>query len=250
MPFTNFDGYLKKIADSDISIAPLEPTAFNDAKSNIKFLEASILALPSVCSPADAFKSTIIDGETGMLATSPREWEHKLLALVDDQTLRVDIGNRALQSVIQLYSPEHIARQQCAPLIAKIGNRKSKVTRLLFANVYFSPQSFGGATVVAEEMAQRLAEKDNVEVYVFTSWSNDGAPDYGLVRYDAKGAVVFAVKVPTVRTRLMDIKDEAMSHIFEEVLKSIKPDVVHLHSIQTLGVTLGSICKARCMVAV
>ncbi|WP_181872360.1 glycosyltransferase [Phyllobacterium bourgognense] len=244
LPFTTFDGYLEKVASAHISIAPLEQTVFNDAKSNIKFLEASILGLPSVCSPVDAFKSAIIDGETGFLATSPDEWEHKLLALVDDQALRAEMAGKALESVFRAYSPEYIAQQQLAPLIRRFNNRKSNVSRILFANVYFAPQSFGGATIVAEEMAQRLAQKESVEVYVFTSWSNDGAPDYGVVRYDAKGATVFAVKVPVIRTRLMDVEDEAVGQVFEEVLNAIKPDVVQLHSIQTLGVALGSVCKA------
>lgn len=243
-PFATFDGYLEKVGSGDISIAPLEQTVFNDAKSNIKFLEASILGLPSVCSPVDAFRSAIIDGETGFLATGSDEWEQKLLALVDDRALRVEMAHKAFQSISQAYSPEHIARQQYAPLVGRFNNRRSNVTRILFANVYFSPQSYGGATIVAEEMVQRLAEKENVEVYVFTSWSNDGAPDYGVVRYDANGATVFAVKVPIVRTRLMDVRDETMGRVFEEVLSAIKPDVVQLHSIQTLGVTLGSVCKA------
>ncbi|CAN7469794.1 glycosyltransferase [Phyllobacterium sp. LjRoot231] len=244
LPFTTFDGYLEKVADADISIAPLEQTVFNDAKSNIKFLEASILGLPSVCSPVDAFRSAIIDGETGFIATSSDEWEYKLLALVDDQALRAEMADKAFESVRRNYSLERIGQQQLAPLIGRFNNPTSMVTRILFANVYFAPQSFGGATIVAEEMAQRLAEKENVEVYVFTSWSNDGAPDYGVVRYDAQGATVFAVKVPIIRTRLMDVEDDAMGQVFQEVLSAIKPDVVQLHSIQTLGVTLGSVCKA------
>jgi len=242
--FTTFAGYLEKVAGADISIAPLEQTVFNDAKSNIKFLEASVLGLPSVCSPVDAFRSAIIDGETGFLATSSGEWEHKLFALVDDQEFRAKMADEAFQSVSRAYSPESVAQQQLAPLIGKLNNRKSNVTRILFSNVYFSPQSYGGATIVVEEMARRLATKENVEVYVFTSWSNDGAPDYGVVRYDAEGATVFAARVPIIRTRLMDVKDESMGRVFAEVLGSIQPDVVQLHSIQTLGVTLGSVCKA------
>lgn len=245
LPFTTFEGYLEKVADADISIAPLEQTVFNDAKSNIKFLEASILGLPSVCSPADAFRSAIIDGETGFIAANTGEWEYKLLALVDDQaSLRAEMADKAFESVNRNYCLERIAQQQLAPLIGRFNNPTSGVIRILLANVYFAPQSFGGATIVAEEMAQRLAKKENVEVYVFTSWSNDGAPDYGVVRYDAKGATVFAVKVPIIRTRLMDVEDDAMSQVFQEVLGAIKPDVVQLHSIQTLGVTLGSVCKA------
>jgi len=242
--FVGFDRYLELLAEADVSIAPLEDSIFNDAKSNIKFLEASILGVPSVCSPADAFQAAVVDGENGFLATKPAEWEQKLLQLVDQPALRAEMARRACESVNLAYAPEKIAHRQLMPLVERFRPRNQNVTRILLANVYFSPQSFGGATVVAEEMALRLAQRDDVEVYVFTSWSNSHAADYDLVRYNAKGATVFAVKVPVVRTRLMDIKDDAMGRVFEEVLETIKPDVVHLHSIQTLGVTLGSVCKA------
>lgn len=244
VPFTTFEGYLEKVASADVSIAPLEQSIFNDAKSNIKFLEASILGLPSVCSPAQAFKSAIRDGETGILASSPGEWEQALLALIDDQALRIRMGGKALHTVLLAYSPENIAQQQLAPLLENLQKPKSDVIRILLANIYFAPQSYGGATIVAEEIAQRLATKENVEVYAFTSWSNNDAPDYGLVRYDAKGTTVFAVKVPTVRTRLMDIKDDTMGEVFKEVLSAIKPNIVQLHSIQTLGVELATVCRA------
>ncbi|WP_165401914.1 glycosyltransferase [Phyllobacterium myrsinacearum] len=243
-PFVSFDRYLELLAEADISIAPLEDSIFNDAKSNIKFLEASVLGVPSVCSPADAFRTAVIDGENGFLAASSAEWEQKLLRLVDQPALRTEMAFQARESVNLAYAPVQIAHRQLVPLIERFRQREQGITRILFANVYFSPQSFGGATVIAEEMARRLAQRDDVEVYVFTSWSNSHASDYDLVRYNAKDATVFAVKVPVVRTRLMDIKDDAMGQVFEGVLEAIKPDVVQLHSVQTLGVTLGSVCKA------
>lgn len=243
-PFSTFAQYLRMIAEADIAIAPLERTIFNDAKSNIKYLEASILGIPSICSPADAFRTAIVDGENGYLAIDTEEWEQKLIALVDSADLRLSMGTYAFDSVVQAYSTHRIAKEQLSAILADSANQKIGVTRILLANIYFAPQSFGGATIVAEELAQRLAQYDNVEVYVFTSWSYSTAPDYSVVRYSAKGATVFAVKVPTIRTRLMDVKDDAMTDIFMDVLRAVKPDVVQLHSIQTLGVTLGSACKA------
>src|ERR1700744_5526859 len=53
---THYQAYLELLGESDIAIAPLENTDFNDAKSNVKYLEASILGLPSVCSPRAAFR--------------------------------------------------------------------------------------------------------------------------------------------------------------------------------------------------
>ena len=61
--FLESQPYDRAISAFDINIAPLEPTVFNDAKSNIKFLEASVFAVPTVASPAAAF--------TCLLYTSP-----------------------------------------------------------------------------------------------------------------------------------------------------------------------------------
>ncbi|UGX87574.1 glycosyltransferase [Phyllobacterium meliloti] len=242
-PSTTFDTYLETIAKADISIAPLEPTVFNDAKSNIKFLEASILGLPSVCSPRETFQAAISDGNNGFLASTATQWEEKLLALIDNPDLRKKMAKGAHKSACRNYSLGKIAKREVASIIQSLTKRPENKTRILIANVYFAPQSFGGATIVAEDIAQKLSKKENVEVYVFASWPNDGAPDYGLIRYDAKGSTVFAVKVPTIRTRYMDIDDGGISQVFAEVLKTVRPDVVHLHSIQTLGVSLTSACS-------
>src|SRR5208282_4721991 len=65
VPYARF---MQLLAESDINIAPLEPTLFNDAKSNIKFLEAAILGVPSVCSPRANFTAVMQDGGNGLLA--------------------------------------------------------------------------------------------------------------------------------------------------------------------------------------
>lgn len=243
LPFSNFESYLRCISEADISIAPLENTIFNDAKSNIKFLEASILELPSVCSPANSFKTIISNGENGFLASTTEEWEQRLLTLIDNQSLRINMAKRAHSSVTAAYHPDNVAQRQLAPIIDKVNARRRDVKRILFVNVFFSPQSFGGATIVAEELAKRLGLNDKVELFIFTSWQNNNAPDYGIVRYDAKGATVFAVKTPMTRTSHLDVEDDQMAEVFEEVLQSVQPDVVDFHSIQTLGVSLTSACN-------
>lgn len=243
-PFSNFDDYLLVLAEADISIAPLEASIFNDAKSNIKYLEAAILGLPSVCSPREAFRSVIQDGVNGLLADNPTQWEEHLLALVESKELRQKIAKAAHHDVYRRYNQRSIATSQVAPLINSEPKRPAAF-RILMANVFFDPQSFGGATIVAEEMARRFAKLDGVEVYVFTSWSKTSAPEYALVRYDVRGCSVIAARNPEFNNRYFDIEDHAMGDIFGSVLDAVKPDIVHLHSIQTMGVSLGSECLRR-----
>ncbi|MBE9014472.1 glycosyltransferase, partial [Pseudanabaenaceae cyanobacterium LEGE 13415] len=96
-PFVDYETYLLQLAEADISLAPLEPTIFNDAKSNIKYLEAAVLGLPSVCSPRAAFRAEIEHGVNGFLAESEADWLSALTQLVVDKNLRAQVGSEALQ---------------------------------------------------------------------------------------------------------------------------------------------------------
>jgi glycosyltransferase involved in cell wall biosynthesis len=81
-----------RAARFDIGLAPLVDTAFNAAKSNIKWLEYSACGIPTVASPVEPYASSIADRATGMLATSADEWFIALLELVRDPDRRRTIG--------------------------------------------------------------------------------------------------------------------------------------------------------------
>lgn len=112
--------YLRLLAAADISIAPLEPGVFNDAKSSIKFLEAAVVGVPSVCSPSAAFCAAIRSGEDGWLCSTPEEWYAALHRLVNDAALRRRIGATARRRVLRRWAPEAVAREQLAPLLAPL----------------------------------------------------------------------------------------------------------------------------------
>lgn len=241
-PFRDFPHYLERLGGADISLAPLESTIFNDAKSNIKYLEAAILGLPCVCSPADAFSAAIIDGETGMLASTPSEWERALRQLVDSAELRESIGAAAYKSVIEHYHWQSVAMQQVAPLWARFQPQETQSLKVLVANIFFAPQSFGGATIVAEEVVQCLAGKPDTEVSVFASFGEDAAQSYSLKRYPAKGADCISIKLPGTGGRRQDYANPRMLDEFRRILAARKPDIVHLHSIQGLSASIAEAC--------
>lgn len=80
---------------TDINIAPLADTRFNRGKSAIKFYEAAALKVPTLASNAGPYRDEIIDGETGMLFSTPEEFVEKLDALVKDKALRERLGSNA-----------------------------------------------------------------------------------------------------------------------------------------------------------
>lgn len=243
MPLCDFETYLRRLAQCDIAIAALEPSRFNDAKSNIKFLEAAVLGIPAVCSPSASFRDAIDDGENGFLAETRQEWREKLLKLVDDCALRRLMGKAADISARERFHASAIARSQIMPLLERFDPERDRRMRMLFVNVYYDPQRFGGATIVVEQLARSLTEGRDAEAFVFTSWPNAEAADYDLVRYDSNGVGVFAVKMPEHRDRTSEVEDKKMARAFERVLKAIRPDVVHLHAIQGFGTSIAGACR-------
>jgi glycosyltransferase involved in cell wall biosynthesis len=81
----------------DISLAPLSPNVFNDCRSAIKFYEASVLKKPAatLAQNSGAYKSEILDGETGLLFNNPEEFETKLSRLIEDATERKRLAANA-----------------------------------------------------------------------------------------------------------------------------------------------------------
>ena len=85
------------ISSFDINIVPFEENAFNEAKSEIKWLEASLVKIPTIASNIGSFKANIINGKTGLLCSTEEEWYHALKKLVNDEKLKRSIGENAFE---------------------------------------------------------------------------------------------------------------------------------------------------------
>jgi len=83
------------ISNVDINIAPIENTIFNAAKSENKWVEASLVKIPTVASNFGAFKHVIHNNETGLLCTNINDWYISLKALINNEHLRKKIGENA-----------------------------------------------------------------------------------------------------------------------------------------------------------
>ncbi len=101
LKFVPMKELFKVIAKIDINLAPLLDDEFSRSKSEIKFLEAGILRVPTVAFANQTFKEIIEDGKNGMLAKNKREWTNRLRRLIEDKKLRVKIGNEAQISVLK-----------------------------------------------------------------------------------------------------------------------------------------------------
>jgi glycosyltransferase involved in cell wall biosynthesis len=86
-----------KLIDFDIGIAPLRPGIFTDAKSAIKAMEYGALGIPVVASAVTPYNDYVVDGVTGWLVRTEREWVSRLRDLVNDEAMRVEMGVKARQ---------------------------------------------------------------------------------------------------------------------------------------------------------
>lgn len=82
------------IASVDLNLAPLENTVFNASKSEIKWMEASLVGVCTVASRVGAFERCIQDGTTGFLC-SENEWYNVLSMLVCNRQLREQTAKNA-----------------------------------------------------------------------------------------------------------------------------------------------------------
>lgn len=86
--------------DLDIAIAPLKDTQFNRCKSNIKWLEHSMLKTPMVLSDVSNY-SAVKNYKTGFLAKNKNQWIKYLGWLIENEDKRKEIGEAAYNEVMK-----------------------------------------------------------------------------------------------------------------------------------------------------
>ncbi len=100
----------------DINLAPLvADNPFSQSKSEIKFMEAALVGLPTLAARTDAFQFAIRDGENGFLSSGPQEWTAKLTRLRQAE-VRESLGKQAHVDASAGYAPEVRSRQAIALL--------------------------------------------------------------------------------------------------------------------------------------
>lgn len=99
----SFSEMLQIIRLHDILLVPLDVNPFNNAKSNIKYIEAGAVGVPVLASECSEFKSAIAEGKNGFLFTSD-SFLTKLEAIYFQRNNLFNIGNTAREDIIAHYS--------------------------------------------------------------------------------------------------------------------------------------------------
>lgn len=237
--FLEKNTYYRTIAGYDIALMPLEQTIFNDAKSNIKYQEASLFGIPSIASPCAEFVDAITDGVDGIIAETREQWRNAILQLAASPALRRKLGMNARHNVLSRYSCRHVAETELRPLLPVIPAATRQ--RILLVNVFFGASSFGGATMVVEDLASSLMQQE-FDVHVFSTISTTAVPHGEILRYGWNGVNVIAVNIsPGMEYRT----DKKVKKHFSAAINSVNPSIVHFHCMQGLGADLLGECRKR-----
>jgi glycosyltransferase involved in cell wall biosynthesis len=104
--------------NADINLAPLERNnRFTECKSEVKYLEAGLLGIPTVASNIGGFKNAIQSGRNGILCTTDEEWLQALEQLIGHADLREQIGRCAREDILS----HHTTRMRSVELGTVIG---------------------------------------------------------------------------------------------------------------------------------
>ena len=234
----NLEEYWSLLSQADINLAVLRRTELTDAKSEIKWLEAAVLRVPSVVSSTRTFDEVIDDGVDGLLCRSSDDFHQALDKLVADPGLRTRIGEAAYAKATERYGTGAMAAN-ARSILEAVSPAPVEKPRILIVNVFYPPQAIGGATrVVADNVRDlRARHHDAFDIEVFTSIEGAREP-YVRMAYGNDGARVVGVKTPVLSDGEQTPSDERMGAIFERHLVDAKPDLIHFHCVQRLTASI------------
>jgi len=99
-PFCDYERYQALLRTCDIALLPLNPTAFNSMKSDLKFIECAGHGVTVLASPT-VYEASIQSGETGLIYDSLTEFSAQLRQLIENPSFRQQLANNAYQWVKQ-----------------------------------------------------------------------------------------------------------------------------------------------------
>ncbi len=236
-PSPNYMGYIGHLRKADINIAILEQDGFTDCKSELNWFEAGVFGIPSVVTPTATYRQVLEPEKNVLFASTTEEWIQQLTRLIHSASFRQTLGEQARKDCLTKYHPDVGSRllKQLVSDILKPANAAKTRTKILFVNVFFCPQSLGGATRIVESHIRYLMDKypDEFEIHVLTTEADPGHwPAYSVDQYYYGNARVTKLRIPA--REWAEYQDEKVHAFCLEYYRRNAFDMIHFHSIQVL----------------
>jgi glycosyltransferase involved in cell wall biosynthesis len=257
-PFCSYRDYINKLAQGTIVLTALETHPVSDCKSAIKWMESSLLGLAMVASPVRAYTDMTQANEHLLLAATQQEWVQQVERLLANPDLQMQLAERARSKALELFHDQvgdDFWTQQITGGHRDAGTDKLEARqKLLVLNVFFAPQSYGGATRVVQEQVLELTQNhsDSTDVTVLCiesdPWQHpklsstqvgeaeEEAEDDAALPLDVwdwHGARVVRLTVPAKRS-WADIQEPKVERFCRQWLADEGFDLIHGHCCQVL----------------
>jgi len=93
----------------DIGVMPLSNDLWSKGKCGLKILQYFSVGIPAICTPVGMNRDIVEEGVNGFWAMTAEEWEEKLSILIENHTLRKQMGREGREKVLEGYSIQAIA---------------------------------------------------------------------------------------------------------------------------------------------
>ena len=121
VPYVDWRRLPFELARLDICIAPLVDNAFNRCKSDVKFLESSLVRLPLVVSPVGQLGESVRHGVDGLVAEGTDAWIAAVASLAEDPRRRAELAEEAYRRVRRERTSEALGPSLVHALTAAAG---------------------------------------------------------------------------------------------------------------------------------
>lgn len=108
--------------------------------------------------------------------------------------------------------------------------------KIVLVNIFFYPDSFGGATTVVEENAKLLSKAGN-EVIVISLTSRPEYVQNQIIKSSSNGVVNLQINAGPVSEEEKYLGNLDRSMLIAELIEDISPDILHVHCIQEIGIS-------------
>ncbi|MDA3888780.1 MAG: glycosyltransferase, partial [Allgaiera sp.] len=244
-PIWDFDAFCRLVARADINLSVLSRSLLTDAKSEIKWMEAAMFAVPSVVSDTATHCEVIEDGHTGILAPDMEGFVTGIERLVTDEQLRTRLGETARKTVLHDYQIARMGRN-LHDMFTTLRPEEMQKTRLVVVNVFYPPQAIGGATRVVHDNVRLLRENYGTKYEIDVICTLEGGSDPLSVTTDTEDSIrVWAITIPAQPKGEMTPRDPMVAEVFERLISQLNPDLIHFHCVQRLTASVVDIARLR-----
>ena len=116
---------------------------------------------------------------------------------------------------------------------------------IVVLNVFFAPHSYGGATIVAEQVARQLVQRHGRRVTAISAMSRPDLAPYSVMRVEKHGIQNFLINLPQGRKYAETYTNPQVTEVVSGLLDDLEPDLLHAHCIQEIGAGVLPMAKRR-----